>query len=66
MNIFAKHDQSVQERSLQITWNRWVACFQAKRASVKHDIQWWQLLILRILLLHWALTLEYLDDKINF
>ncbi len=25
MNISARHDQSAWERSLQITWNRWVA-----------------------------------------
>ncbi len=25
MNIFAKHNQFTWERSLQITWNKWVA-----------------------------------------
>ncbi len=30
MNIFVKHDQSAQEKSLQITWNRWVAHFTSE------------------------------------
>ena len=30
MNIFVKHNQSAQEKSLQITWNRWVAHFTSE------------------------------------
>ncbi len=65
MKISAKHDQSVQEKSLQIMQNIWVAYFQAKWASAEHDIQWQWLLISRISLLYWTLILECLDDKIN-
>ncbi len=33
MNIFAKHDQSAWEKSLQIIWNKWVTCLTSE-ASV--------------------------------
>ncbi len=35
MNIFAKHDWSAWEKSLQITWNRWVAYFTSEASVCK-------------------------------
>ena len=35
MNIFARHDQSAWEKSLQITWNRWVAHLTSKVSVCK-------------------------------
>ncbi len=35
MNIFAKHNWSAQEKSLQIMQNKWVACFTSKVSVCK-------------------------------
>ncbi len=67
MNIFVKHDQSVWEKSLQITWNKWVACLTSEVSICK---AWYTIIMIVnlknfISFLHWTLTLECLDDKIN-
>ncbi len=35
MNIFVRHNQSAQEKSLQITWNKWVTCFTSEVSVCK-------------------------------
>ncbi len=35
MNIFAKHDQFAWEKSLQITWIKWVAHFTSEVSVCK-------------------------------
>ena len=42
MNISARHDQSAEERSLQITWNRWIACFTSEASICK---TWYTMMI---------------------